>query len=46
LTNYVLYTITLTARDGRGSELIESNIARVMPSDIFVYLPAVTKNSR
>jgi hypothetical protein len=46
LTNYVLYTITLTARDGSGSELIESNSARVMPSDIFVYLPAMMKNSR
>lgn len=41
LTNYEWYTITLEALD--GSDVVLSDTIMVMPTDQFVYLPAVLK---
>jgi hypothetical protein len=41
VTNYVFYTMTVAARDGGDADLAVSNSVRVMPTDIFVYLPSI-----
>jgi len=43
LTNYAFYTFTVAARDANGAELATSASVRSMPSDIFVYLPMVSR---
>lgn len=44
LTNYVWYTVTLNAM--LGSTPFLSDTVRVMPTDRFVYLPAVMRNKQ
>lgn len=43
VTNYVFYTVTVAARDESNVNLAVSNNVRVMPTDIFVYLPLIVK---
>jgi hypothetical protein len=43
LTNYVWYTVTLNSMLGSTPSLTDT--VRVMPSDIFIYLPFVLKGS-
>jgi hypothetical protein len=46
VTNYVFYNVTVTAVDQSGASLAVSNSVRVMPTDIYVYMPVIVKNSR
>jgi hypothetical protein len=45
VSNYVFYTVTLAARDGSDADLVVSNSVRVMPTDIFMYLPLTMKRA-
>jgi hypothetical protein len=45
VANYAFYTVTVGARDGSDADLFVSNSVRVMPTDIFVYLPAIMKKA-
>jgi hypothetical protein len=45
VTNYVFYTVTVAARDASNVDLAVSNSVRVMPTDIFGYLPLIAKNT-
>jgi len=45
VTNYVFYTVTVAARDESNADLAVSNSVRVMPTDIFVYLPLAVKEA-
>jgi len=42
LTNYTWYTVTLSGMSG-GVALLTSDPVSVMPTDLFVYLPLITK---
>jgi len=43
VANHVFYTITVAARDESNANLTVSDSVRVMPTDIFLYLPAIMK---
>jgi len=43
VANYVFYTVTVATRDENDAELAVSSSVRVMPTDIFVYLPLMMK---
>ena len=43
LTNYEWYTVTLSTM--RGTVILFSDTVRVMPTDIFVYLPLVLREN-
>lgn len=45
VANYAFYTVTVAACDGSDADLAVSNSVSVMPTDIFVYLPAVMKKA-
>lgn len=45
LVNYVLYSVTIAARDGNQADLALSNSVRVMPADIFFCLPLIMKKA-
>jgi len=46
LTNYARYTISLTAVDGNGQTVLESDPDVAMPTDILFFLPALMSGSR
>jgi hypothetical protein len=45
LTNYKAYVVTVVARDGSGTDLLVSNSVTVFPTDRFVFLPSMLRNS-
>lgn len=43
VTNYVLYTVMIAGRDEGSIDLAVSNVLRVIPTDIFFFLPMIIK---